>query len=93
MNHLLLIDSRINDIDLVTQSLLPNVDSILVNYQEDTFLTLVSKIPQKKYNTVGIFHELRLRLGLAVADAGVPCAIAAPGVSGRFEDGPHTSMA
>jgi alpha-tubulin suppressor-like RCC1 family protein len=57
MNHLLLIDSRVNDIHVVTQSLLPNVDSVLVNFQEDTLLTITSKIQQKQYNSVGIFQE------------------------------------
>jgi alpha-tubulin suppressor-like RCC1 family protein/ribosomal protein L13E len=57
MNHLLLIDSRVNDSILVTQSLLPDVDFVIVNFQEDTLQSLVSRIQNKKYNSVGIFQE------------------------------------
>ena len=55
--QLLLVDNRVKDVQTVPQSLLPGVDHVLVNFETDTYETLVSKIPVKTYESVGIFQE------------------------------------
>ena len=57
MSRLLLIDSRANDTKLVIDSLLPNVDFILVDFFNDTFDTLIQKIGSKTYDSIGVFQE------------------------------------
>ena len=55
--QLLLIDNRINNVETVTDSLLDNVEFVLVDFYNDTYDTLISKIQGKKYDSVGIFQE------------------------------------
>jgi alpha-tubulin suppressor-like RCC1 family protein len=55
--QLLLVDNRVKDVQTVTQSLLPGVDFVLVDFETDTYETLVAKIPVKTYDSVGIFEE------------------------------------
>ena len=55
--QLLLVDNRVKDVETVTQSLLPGIDYVLVDFETDTYETLVAKIPVKKYESVGIFEE------------------------------------
>ena len=55
--QLLLVDNRVKDVQTVTQSLLPSVDYVLVDFETDTYETLVAKIPVKTYDSVGIFQE------------------------------------
>jgi titin len=51
--YLLLIDSRVSDIPNIVGSLLPGVDHLVVNYAEDTYASLQSKITQS-YTCVGV---------------------------------------
>jgi alpha-tubulin suppressor-like RCC1 family protein len=55
--QLLLVDNRVKDVQTVTQSLLPGVDCVSVNFENDTYETLIAKIPVKTYESVGIFQE------------------------------------
>jgi alpha-tubulin suppressor-like RCC1 family protein len=55
--QLLLIDNRVNDVKTVTDSLLENVDFVIVDFNNDTHDTLISKISVKTYDSVGIFQE------------------------------------
>ena len=55
--HLLLVDNRVKDVQTVTQSLLPGVDCVSVDFENDTYETLIAKIPVKTYESVGIFQE------------------------------------
>ena len=55
--QLLLIDNRVNDVQTVTDSLLENVDFVIVDFDNDTQDTLIAKIPVKIYDSVGIFQE------------------------------------
>jgi alpha-tubulin suppressor-like RCC1 family protein len=55
--HLLLVDNRVKDVQTVTQSLLPGVDCVSVDFENDTYETLIAKIPVKTYESVGIFEE------------------------------------
>jgi len=55
--QLLLIDNRVNDVKTVTDSLLENVDFVIVDFNNDTQDTLIAKIPVKIYDSVGIFQE------------------------------------
>jgi alpha-tubulin suppressor-like RCC1 family protein len=55
--QLLLVDNRVKDIETVTQSLLSGVEYVLVDFETDTYETLVVKIPVKSYESVGIFQE------------------------------------
>ena len=55
--QLLLIDNRVNDVQTVTDSLLENVDFVIVDFNNDTHDTLISKISVKTYDSVGIFQE------------------------------------
>ena len=55
--HLLLVDNRIKDVQIVRQSLLPGVDYVSVDFENDTYDTLIAKIPVKTYESVGIFEE------------------------------------
>jgi len=55
--QLLLIDNRVNDVQTVTNSLLENVVVVIVDFDNDTLDTLISKIPVKVYDSVGIFQE------------------------------------
>ena len=55
--QLLLIDDRVKDVQTVTDSLLDNVDFVMVDFENDTLETLISKIPTKIYDSVGIFEE------------------------------------
>ena len=55
--HLLLVDNRVKDVQTVTQSLLPGVDCVSVDFENDTYETLIAKIPVKMYESVGIFEE------------------------------------
>ena len=55
--QLLLIDNRVKDIQTVTCSLLANVEVVTVDFENDTLDTLISKIPTKIYDSVGIFQE------------------------------------
>ena len=48
--QLLLIDNRINNVETVTDSLLDNVEFVLVDFYNDTYDTLISKIQSKKYD-------------------------------------------
>ena len=55
--QLLLIDNRVNDVKTVTDSLLENVDFVIVDFNNDTHDTLIAKISVKTYDSVGIFQE------------------------------------
>ena len=55
--QLILVDNRIKDIQTVTQSLLPGVDYVSVDFENDTYDTLIAKISVKTYESVGIFQE------------------------------------
>jgi hypothetical protein len=57
--NLLLIDNRVNDIDTVLNSLLSNIDYVLIDFQNDTLETICEKIKNKNqtYEHVGIFQE------------------------------------
>ena len=55
--QLLLIDNRVKDVQTVTDSLLNNVDFVMVDFENDILDTLISKIPTKIYDSVGIFQE------------------------------------
>ena len=55
--HLLLVDNRIKDVQTVKQSLLPGVHCVSVDFENDTYDTLIAKIPVKTYESVGIFEE------------------------------------
>ena len=55
--QLVLIDNRIKDVETVISSLLNNVEFVMVDYENDTYDSLISKIPSKVYNSVGIFQE------------------------------------
>jgi alpha-tubulin suppressor-like RCC1 family protein len=55
--QLLLVDNRVKDVQTVTQSLLPGVDVVLVDFERDTYDMLIAKIPVKTYESVGIFEE------------------------------------
>ena len=50
--QLLLIDNRINNVEAVTDSLLDNVEFVLVDFDNDTYDTLISKIQGKKYDSI-----------------------------------------
>lgn len=56
---LLLIDNRINDMEVVLDSLLPNIDYIIVDFQNDTLDSIQSNINNKNqtYEYIGIFQE------------------------------------
>jgi len=55
--QLFLLDNRVNDIQTVTNSLIDGVDFIIVDFDNDTYDTIISKIPNKQYDSVGIFQE------------------------------------
>ena len=57
--NLLLIDSRIQDINIIIESLLLPTDYIIFDYNNDTLDTLQTKINNlnKKYINIGIFQE------------------------------------
>ncbi len=57
---LLLIDNRVQDVTFVTNNLLSEVYSIVFDFNNDTFESLIEKISQnnyKKFDSVGIFQE------------------------------------
>ena len=55
--QLLLVDNRVKDVQTVTQSLLSGVDIVSIDFENDTYETLIAKIPVKTYESVGIFQE------------------------------------
>ena len=55
--NLLLIDNRVPQKELVINACLPNTTAILVDYQQDTFVTLLEKIPAQSFVSLGIFQE------------------------------------
>uniref|UniRef100_A0A6C0I7T5 Fibronectin type-III domain-containing protein n=1 Tax=viral metagenome TaxID=1070528 RepID=A0A6C0I7T5_9ZZZZ len=55
--QLLLVDNRVKDFQTVTESILDTVDIVSVDFDNDTYDTLVSKIPVKTYESVGVFQE------------------------------------
>ncbi len=55
--QLLLIDNRVNDVQTVTDSLLENVDYVIFDFDNDTRESVISKIPVKTYESIGIFQE------------------------------------
>ena len=64
MNSLLLIDNRINDMSTIIQSLKPNTKYIIIDYDNDTYDSIINKINNiskieniLSYNNVGIFQE------------------------------------
>jgi alpha-tubulin suppressor-like RCC1 family protein len=64
MKSLLLIDNRINDISTVTQSLNIDTTYIIIDYDNDTYDSIISKISKisenenvLSYNNVGVFQE------------------------------------
>jgi hypothetical protein len=61
MKSLLLIDNRINDISTVTQSLNIDTTYIIIDYDNDTYDSIISKISENEnvlsYNNVGFFQE------------------------------------
>jgi len=57
MINLLLIDSRIQDIKTVIESLLENTKFVIIDYNVDTFETIKDKIIYSSYHNIGIFQE------------------------------------
>ena len=58
MKSLLLIDNRVNDTSTVIQSLNDNTNYVIIDYDNDTYDTIINKIGNiRSYNNVGIFQE------------------------------------
>jgi len=58
MKTLLLIDNRVNDTSTVIESLNDNTIHIIIDYDNDTYDTIIGKIGNNTtYNNVGIFQE------------------------------------
>lgn len=58
MKSLLLIDNRVNDLTTVIESLNNNTNYIIIDYDKDTYNTIINKIGKiTSYNNVGIFQE------------------------------------
>ena len=58
MKCLLLIDNRVNDMSTVIESLNDNTNYIIVDYDNDTYDTIINKIGKTTtYDNVGIFEE------------------------------------
>ena len=52
MKSLLLIDNRINDISTVTQSLNIDTTYIIIDYDNDTYDSIISKISKKNSKSI-----------------------------------------
>ena len=57
MSNLVLIDSRITDIDCIISSLANNTHYLVFDYFADSFLSLTEKIPQNNYDSVAIIQH------------------------------------
>ena len=55
--NLLLIDNRVSQSELVVNACLPNTTAILVDYTQDTFVSILEKIPDGPVVSLGIFQE------------------------------------
>ena len=54
---LLLVDSRVADIATIKRSVLPDVDVVVFDFNEETTDSLLSKINSKVYSSIGLFQE------------------------------------
>ena len=55
--NLLLIDNRVSQPDFVVNACLPNSIPIIFNYETDTVESILEKIPNQQFDSLGIFQE------------------------------------